>query len=199
MSKISKWVKEREPIRRLSSLFIFILIITYFVFFVFMGGYGNSLTYENAYLSFLSLIISTGFTSIYNLLTRKKRWRPKSIEENELKEKVKDTMNITTVATNILYMLVVYLNNSELGDYLMHISPQLLMSVLAGITSTIAFTVIENSQKKKRWEKFSETLKNLDKLERQLDYLKEIIVDERKKKYNKFNKKHDKVLYKHKR
>lgn len=199
MSKISKWVKEREPIRRLSSLFIFILIITYFVFFVFMGGYGNSLTYENAYLSFLSLIISTGFTSIYNLLTRKKRWRPKSIEENELKEKVKDTMNITTVATNILYMLVVYLNNSELGDYLMHISPQLLMSVLAGITSTIAFTVIENSQKKKRREKFSETLKNLDKLERQLDYLKEIIVDERKKKYNKFNKKHDKILYKHKR
>lgn len=179
MSKISKWVKEREPIRRLSFLFIFILIITYFVFFVFIGGYDNTLTYENAYLSFLSLIISTGVTSIYNLLTRKKRWRPKSIEENDLKEKVKDTMNITTVSINIFYILVVYLNNSELGDYIMRISPQLLMSVLAAITSTIALTVAGNTQRKIKQQKYLDALEQLDIQKEEIEIIKAMIYEKR--------------------
>lgn len=179
MSKISNWVKDMEPIRRLSFLFIFILISTYFVFFVFIGGYDNSLTYENAYLSFLSLIISTGVTSIYNLLTRKKRWRPKSIEENDLKEKVKDIMNITTVAINIFYILVVYLNNSELGNYLMHISPQLLMTILAGIASSISITMMGNMQRKIKQQKHLDVLEQLEIQKEDIKIIKEMIYEKR--------------------
>lgn len=149
MSKISKWVKDMEPIRRLSYFFIFMLLVTYIVFFGFIGGYGNSLTYENGYLSFLSLIISTGVTSIYNLLTLTKRWRAKSIEESELKEKIKDTMNISTVVVNIFYILIVYVNNSELGDYITRVNPQLLMSIISVVISLLSLTAVSKFSQKR--------------------------------------------------
>lgn len=168
-----------EPIRRLSYFFIFMLFVTYIVFFVFIGGYGNSLTYENGYLSFLSLIISTGVTSIYNILTRKKRWRPKNVEEGELKEKIKDTMNLSTVVLNIFYILIVYLKSSELGDYITRVNPQLLMSILSVVISSLSLTAAsEFSQRKELTDMFKE----LDRQELELKIMKEIIEEKTNKK-----------------
>lgn len=195
MSKISKWVKDMEPIRRLSYFFIFMLFVTYIVFFVFIGGYGNSLTYENGYLSFLSLIISTGVTSIYNLLTRKKRWRPKNVEEGELKEKIKDTMNISTVVLNIFYILIVYLKSSELGVYITGVNPQLLMSILSVVISLLSLTAASKlsltaasklsqtaASEFSRRKELTDMFKELDRQEVDLKIMKEIIEEKTNKK-----------------
>ncbi|MGW7926221.1 hypothetical protein [Staphylococcus xylosus] len=79
--------------------------------FVYIMNLNDFNRYDNPLLAVLTLLYSTGLTSVYNRVTYTKKFKPQTDSDLDLRESFKDNINIMTVLINVAYLYIVYVNS----------------------------------------------------------------------------------------
>lgn len=137
--------------KKINITLVIIICITYTIFFTSIFIKRNY-DYSSITLSFVSLITSSGFISLYNFITRRKPFAPMNENEINLKEDIKDLINISTVIINVVHVCLVYIVKNDVIKYLTTDKATYIMSFITSIIIMInlLFTNFKNYKELKK-------------------------------------------------